>query len=193
MAQVRAFISINLAGSLHRTLTEVIEKFSAARASVKWVEPENAHLTLKFLGNVEEERLPEVFDACEQAVKGIGPIDMEVRAVGCFPNKNRPRIVWLGIEKGAERVKELQRRVESELERIGFPKEDREFKTHLTIGRVKGKQGISRLCQLLEEERNIFLGSMRTEKVSVMKSQTLPKGPVYTELRAVALEGEGRT
>ncbi len=189
MATVRTFIAINLAGSLHKTLSEVIEKFSASKASVKWVEPENAHLTLKFLGNVDEPRLPEVFGACQKAVEGFGPIDLEVRAVGCFPNLNRPRIVWLGIEKGAEQIRRLQQEIETELERIGFPKEDREFKTHLTIGRVKGKQGISRLCQLLEEEKNVFIGSMRAEKVSVMKSQTLPRGPVYTELNAIPLKG----
>lgn len=189
MATVRTFIAINLAGSLHKTLSEVIEKFSASKASVKWVEPENAHVTLKFLGNVDEERLPDIYNACELAAAGFKPVNLEVRAVGCFPNLSRPRIVWLGIQKGADEIKWLQKKIESELERIGFPKEDREFKTHLTIGRVKGKQGISRLCRLIEQEENVFIGSMRAEKISVMKSHTLPKGPVYTELKAIPLTG----
>jgi len=187
MPVVRTFIAINLHGSLHHTLTELVERFASSKASVKWVAPENTHLTLKFLGNVEEDRLPEVCAACERAAAGFGPIELEMKAVGCFPNIKRPRIVWLGIEKGAEEVKKLQQMVESELERIGFPKEEREFKAHLTIGRVKGRQGISNLCRLLEEERNIFIGSMRADKISVMKSKTLPSGPVYTELKAIPL------
>ena len=188
MAPVRTFVAITLDGSLHNTLHEVIEKFAASKASVNWVAPQNVHVTLKFLGNVEEERLPAIFSACEKAAEGFSPIDLEVRAVGCFPTLARPRVVWLGLEKGKEAVRELQRSVERELELIGFPKEEREFTAHLTIGRVKGKQGISRLCRLLEEERNIFIGSMRAASISVMKSKTLPSGPVYTELKAVPLQ-----
>lgn len=187
MAPIRTFIAIKLDGSLHNTLNEVIEKFAASKASVKWVAPENVHITLKFLGNVEEDRLPDIFSACEKAAEGFSPIDLEVRAVGCFPTLARPRVVWLGLEKGTEAVKELQRSIEHELEVIGFPKEDREFRAHLTIGRVKGKQGISRLCRLIEEERNVFIGLMRTNTVSIMKSKTLPSGPVYTELKSIPL------
>ncbi len=185
MATVRTFIAINLGNTLQRTLSEVIDKFASSKASVRWVAPEIAHLTLKFLGNVEEARLPEVFAACHRAVEGFDPIELELRAVGCFPNMKRPRVVWLGIEKGAEDVKRLQQRVESELEMIGFPKEERQFRAHLTIGRVKGQQGMSHLCRLLEEERNVFIGSMRADKISVMKSKTLSTGPVYTELEAI--------
>ncbi len=188
MPVVRTFIAINLDGSLHHTLTEVVERFASSKASVKWVAPENTHITLKFLGNVDEDRLAEVYAACEIAAEGFGPIDLEMKAIGCFPSLKRPRIVWLGIEKGAEDVKRLQQKVEAGLERIGFPNEEREFKAHLTIGRVKGRQGISNLCRLLEEDRNIFIGSMRADKISVMKSKTMPSGPVYTELKAIPLQ-----
>jgi 2'-5' RNA ligase len=187
MAAVRTFVAITLHGSLHETIGDIIDKLSASNAKVKWVEPENVHLTLKFLGNVEEERLPEVYEACERAAKGAGPIDLEMRALGCFPDVKNPRIVWLGIERGADVVKQLQERVESELRAIGFPKEDRPFRAHLTLGRVKGKQKLAVLCRLLDEKRNIFVGSMRAEKISVMKSKTLPTGPIYTELKAIPL------
>ena len=187
MPVVRTFVAIKLHGSLHNTLSEVVEKFASSKASVKWVAPENTHVTLKFLGGVEESRLPEVYAACEKAAAGSKPIDLEMKAVGCFPSMKRPRVVWLGIEKGAEEVKRLQQKIENELGRIGFPREEREFTAHLTIGRVKGKQGISNLCRLLEAERNIFIGSMQAETISVMKSETLPSGPVYTELRAIPL------
>ncbi|RJP69889.1 MAG: RNA 2',3'-cyclic phosphodiesterase [Candidatus Abyssobacteria bacterium SURF_17] len=188
MANVRTFIAVNLGSSLHEKLAEVLEKFASSKASVKWVTPENAHLTLKFLGNVEESRLPDVSAACKRAVQGSKPVDIEVRAVGCFPTMKRPRVVWLGIQKGADELKELQHKVEAELERVGFPREDREFKAHLTIGRVKGQQGLSRLCQLIEAERGIFIGPMCVEKISIMKSQLRPAGPIYTELEAIPLE-----
>lgn len=188
MASVRTFIAINLDDALHAALAEAIEKFASSKASVKWVPPHNAHLTLKFLGNVEEARLPEVFAACESAARDFPPIELALGTIGCFPNMKRPRIVWLGMEKGADEVKQLQHNVESELKRIGFPKEDRKFKAHLTIGRVKKQQGLSRLSQLIEEDRDIFIGSMRAEKISVMKSKVLPGGPVYTELKAIPLQ-----
>lgn len=188
MGTVRTFIAIMLDGSLHNTLTEVVEKFASSKASVKWVAPENTHVTLKFLGNVDEERLPEICAACERAAEGFGHIELEMKAVGCFPDMNRPKVVWLGIEKGTEQVERLQEKVEAELERIGFAREERGFTAHLTIGRVKGRQGISNLCRLLEEERNVFIGSMRADKISVMKSKTLPTGAVYTELKAIPLE-----
>ena len=187
MAAVRTFVAITLHGSLHNTLSEIVSKLSSANAKVKWVKPENVHLTLKFLGNVEEERLPEVFSACERAAEGVSPIDLEMRALGCFPDTKSPRIVWLGIERGVEAVKRLQERVENEFTAVGFSREEKAFKAHLTIGRVKGKQGMSRLCRLLEEERNIFVGVMHAEKISVMKSKTLPAGPVYSEMKAIPL------
>ena len=189
MAQIRVFIAIPLDGSLHTTLTEVVEKFALSKASVKWVAPENTHVTLKFLGSVDDEKdLPGVFAACERAAEGFAPIELEMRAVGCFPDMNRPRVVWLGIEKGAEQVERLQKKVENELQRIGFEREERGFTAHLTIGRVKSQKGINNLCRLLEEDRNVFIGSMRANKISVMKSKTLPTGAVYTELKAIPLK-----
>jgi 2'-5' RNA ligase len=187
MAAIRTFISVNLDAALHDSIDTLIKKLSASNAGVKWVAPDNVHLTLKFLGNIEERRLPEIYAACERAVAEAEPIELDVCAMGCFPNMNRPRVVWVGIEKGAEALHQLQRRLEDELDKIGFPREDRKFKAHLTIGRVKKQKGISRLCQLIEEEREIALGSMRAEKISVMKSKTLPTGPIYTELRTVPL------
>ena len=189
MARVRVFVAILLDGSLHTTLTEVVEKFALSKAGVKWIAPENTHITLKFLGAVDDEKdLPDVFAACERAAEGCAPIDLEMRAVGCFPDMNHPRVVWLGIEKGAQQVERLQEKVEDELERIGFKREKRGFTAHLTIGRVKSQKGINNLCRLLEEDRNVFIGTMRAEKISIMKSDTLPTGAVYTELKAIPLE-----
>ena len=188
MAAVRTFIAIMLDASLYNALTEVVEKFHSSKASVKWVIPENTHVTLKFLGNVEEDRLPEIFAACERAAEGSTPFDIEIKTVGCFPNSKRPKVVWLGIGKGINRAKGLYQKIEAELEGVGFSREKRGFKAHLTIGRVKGRQGISDLCSMLEDSSDVLIGSMHAEKISVMKSKTLPSGPVYTELKAIRLK-----
>lgn len=190
MAAVRTFVAILLDDSLRKSITEIIGKLSTSKAKVKWVEPENVHVTLKFLGDVEEERLPEVYAACERAAAGVGPINLEMRSIDCFPNRKNPRIVWLGVERGAEAVKRLQGRVESELAQIGFSADDKQFRAHLTIGRVKGKERLSMLGRLLDKEKNVLIGSMRAEKVSVMKSKLLPSGPEYTELKAIPLSAE---
>jgi 2'-5' RNA ligase len=185
MAAVRTFIALNLDGSLLESIKKVIEKLASSKAGVKWVAPQNVHLTLKFLGNVEEARLPDIYAACERAASGSEPMELEIRQLGCFPNSKRPRVVWLGIEKDSEALIQLQNKVEHELELVGFPSENRKFTAHLTIGRVKGQQGISKLCQLIEEENNIFVGSMRADNFSVMKSRLLPSGPIYSELKAI--------
>jgi len=187
MAVVRTFIAIKLDGSLHGLIEKLINKLASSKAGVKWVVPQNIHVTLKFLGNVEESRLPDVYAACERAAAGSEPMELEIRTMGCFPGLNRPRVVWVGIEKGQEAVKQLQKKVEQELAIIGFPKEDRKFQAHLTIGRVKDQKATGGLRNLIEEEQNVFIGSMRAEKFSVMKSRTLPAGPVYEELMAVPL------
>jgi 2'-5' RNA ligase len=187
MAAVRTFVALTLDGSLHGPIQNLIEKLASSGAVVKWVVPHNIHVTLKFLGNVEESRLPDVYAACERAAAGSEPIDLEVKTLGCFPNPNRPRVVWVGIEQGSEAVGQLQKKVDRELERVGVPREKKKFKAHLTIGRVKNQKDISKLRHLIEEERNIIIGSMRAEKISVMKSKTMPAGPIYTELKAVPL------
>lgn len=188
MAVVRTFIALKLDDSLHESIRKVIEKLACSKAGVKWVVPQNVHLTLKFLGNVEEGRLPEIYAACQRAASGSKSMELEIRKLGCFPNSRRPRVVWLGIEKDSEALRHLQKKVERELEFIGFPRENRKFRAHLTIGRVKGQQGVSKLSQLIEEENNIFVGSMRADNFSVMKSRLLPDGPIYTELKAIPFQ-----
>jgi 2'-5' RNA ligase len=187
VAAIRTFIAIMLDASLHGRLTEVVESLATSGASIKWVSPENTHITLKFLGNVDEARLPEIFAACRRAADGPIPFDIEMKTVGCFPDSRRPKVVWLGIGKGVEKVKELNQSIEAELESVGFSLEERAFRAHLTIGRVKGRQGIPGFCHMLEDKSDVIIGSMRAEKISVMKSKTLPSGPVYTELEAIRL------
>jgi 2'-5' RNA ligase len=187
MAAVRTFIAVTLDASLQPPIEALINKLATSRAGVKWVAPHNIHVTLKFLGNVDENRLPDVYAACERAAVGSEPIDLEIKTLGCFPGLKRPRVVWVGIEKGQDAIKQLQKKVEQELARIGFPKEDRKFQAHLTIGRVKDQKAVGGLRPLIEEEQNVVIGSMRVEKFSVIKSKTLPTGPVYEELKAVPL------
>ncbi|HID10750.1 MAG TPA: RNA 2',3'-cyclic phosphodiesterase [Candidatus Latescibacteria bacterium] len=187
MAQVRTFVAVDISDEARRSVQDLEDELRRYRADVRWVAPENLHLTLKFLGEIEEERLEEVFFGVEEAVSGVGPFQMVLEGLGGFPGLGRPRVLWVGVSEGAGELRDLAERVEGSLERRGFPREGRPFSPHLTIGRVRQPSG--RLGQLTAVMREKDFGpeEVRVEEVKVMKSELMPSGAVYTTLRSFAL------
>jgi 2'-5' RNA ligase len=138
MALIRSFIAIELPEALKRELTE-LEAILKARSLpvVRWVDPYGIHLTLKFLGDVPEEKIEEIMMAMEESAVGIAPFQLEVRDVGAFPNLNRVQVVWVGVKGELNKLAQLQQQVEANMEQLGFPREGRAFSPHLTLGRLR--------------------------------------------------------
>src|SRR3990167_2243722 len=134
---MRSFIAIELTNEIKDELAQIQARLKYSGADVKWVEKNNIHLTLKFLGEVSEDRTKAVVSVLDDIAKGSKPFEMTIRDIGAFPKIDYPRVVWVGLDKGASESKEITQRIEEELERSGFERESRAFSPHLTIGRVR--------------------------------------------------------
>ncbi len=157
---------------------------------MKWVEPHNLHLTLKFLGNVHENEIAEVCRAVEQGAAAVEPFELELRGAGAFPNSARPRTVWLGAGAGTEEMVVLHDRVEAALAELGYREEHRRFQSHLTIGRVRGAgPGIAELGKLIQQQADFQAGRLDVGQLTVFSSKLTPDGPIYDVLSTAPLSG----
>ena len=199
MSTVRTFIAIKLTPEVHHVLERVQQHLRQVEGGGvgRWTRTEGIHLTLKFLGETPEGSLKGVYDAVRRAATGHGPFDLILRDVGCFPNARRPRVIWVGVAEETGQLPRLKQALESELARLGYPKEGRTFTPHLTLARVK--QG-ARLGEVEALGRSVahyqpgMLARMPVDQITVIKSDLRPEGAVYTDLCTVPLtEGSART
>lgn len=187
---VRAFLAVPISPTAKVALKNVVRLLSAdAPRGVRWVDPEAIHLTLKFLGNVESSRVTDITTAMRRATQGAPQFRLRLSGVGTFPNGNRPRVLWAGVNGDLEPLQELQRRVEDALADVGFPREGRPFSPHLTLGRVRD--------QASGEERKRISAAMLAaspaaaldatepwlvETLCLVESHLSPEGATYTTL-----------
>jgi 2'-5' RNA ligase len=184
---MRTFVAVELSEDVRRALRDVQARLRASGADVKWVEEENLHLTVKFLGEVQDERLVNVIAAMRLAVASLTTFSVSIGGIGAFPSLTRPRVVWAGLQAGGEPFKALRERVETAMDDIGFPREGRAPHPHVTLGRVRDPRRLKRLPELLKAEPTETLGTMTVEKLTVMASQLSPKGPRYTPIEYVGI------
>lgn len=190
MEKVRTFIAIKLTPEIISNISGVQEELKKSVIEVKWVKPENIHLTLKFLGHITPEELEKVKLATRETLKPFAPFEVSVSGLGAFPKIEYPRVIWVGIDKGKKELTKIASRIEENLAKIGFAKEKRGFSPHLTLGRIKSLKGGERLIETFTKLKASNLGSMRVTKISIMKSELKPLGPVYTSLEEIDLKGE---
>ncbi len=184
---MRAFIAVNLSEELRRQLAEAQDGLRRSGADVKWVRPEGIHITLKFLGWVEDDRVLQVGDAVAAAVSGARAFRLGLEGMGSFPSAAAPRVIWVGVKEGAQQLADLARRVEDALEPLGFAREERPFSPHVTIGRCRSPRGRQELVKLVEQEHERRFGEMEVVRVELMRSDLHPAGPTYTTQREFAL------
>ncbi|MGB8657513.1 MAG: RNA 2',3'-cyclic phosphodiesterase [Candidatus Zixiibacteriota bacterium] len=185
---MRTFIAIELPERIKKKIEELQAPFKKTNAFVSWVKPANIHVTLKFLGEVPEEKIEEVFSAIEQAVKEASRFSLSLKGTGAFPDFRRPRVIWIGTLSGEKELSHLAARVEDEMEKIGFAREQRGFSAHFTIGRVKSPKNIEKLIELVKSA-DFSTGEIEVNEVVVMRSQLHPAGAIYTPLKKVPLTG----
>ncbi|MEM2866172.1 MAG: RNA 2',3'-cyclic phosphodiesterase [Candidatus Hadarchaeales archaeon] len=183
---MRTFVALEISEEVRERLVRFQQKLLQGWASLKLVEPQNLHLTLKFLGEVEEGRLGEVEEALRRGCSGASPFTMEVKGTGVFPSPQYVRVVWAGVGEGWERVSSLQRDVDRELGRLGFPR-DTEFVPHLTLARVKSVKDRGGFLRVVEGGRKEEFGRVEVREIHLKKSVLTPKGPIYETLRTFHL------
>ncbi len=185
-SSLRLFVAVTLPAEIRDQLAEVQGRLRAAQADVGWVRPENIHLTLKFLGEIDRKRVDRIRAALAEAAASAAPFVLTLSGVGTFGG-SLPRVVWVGVTEGAPRLADLARRVEVGLGRAGVPKERREFSGHLTLGRVRSPRNVERLRAALAAEPATPIGTVRVGEFVLMQSQLQPGGSIYTALQRYGL------
>jgi 2'-5' RNA ligase len=178
---MRLFIAVNLPSEVRQRLAAVQDRLRSAQADVSWVRAENMHATLKFLGETEESRLDRIRPALVEVARGKAPFPIRVSGLGSFGGRV-PRVVWVGIEAGAEPLSGLAKDVEAAMARLGFPREKRGFSAHLTLGRVRSPRNAAALLAALGQADAGPFGTVVVTQFDLMQSELRPTGSVYTVL-----------
>ncbi|MFC1590797.1 RNA 2',3'-cyclic phosphodiesterase, partial [Candidatus Omnitrophota bacterium] len=156
-------------------------------ADIKWVRKNSIHMTLKFLGNVADDGINDVKAAMDEAVGQSKSFDMVLEGIGAFPKPSFPRVIWVGVEKGQTEAAEIAKILEDTLEVLGFAKEDRPFRTHITLGRVrspKNKEALKDKVETIKIEKPLL---QRVNSIILFKSDLTQQGPIYTKIHASPL------
>jgi RNA 2',3'-cyclic 3'-phosphodiesterase len=179
---VRAFVAVGLPEPVRTLLQTLQERLGRGALPVRWVPPENVHLTLKFLGEIPEADVSRVSDVLAAAARGSGPISLTARGLGVFPAPRRPKVIWVGVGGNTGTLADLQRRLDTGLVSAGIPAERRAFHAHLTLGRVKGRLDGSRLGRSMDRLCNFDPVPFCADRVVLFQSILKPSGAEYSEL-----------
>jgi RNA 2',3'-cyclic 3'-phosphodiesterase len=184
---IRAFVAVKLDSPLVRKLCELAAELKADLPGVRWVPPENLHLTLKFLGAVNEERIEGIAKGLAEALRDFPRFSIHAKGLGVFPDLRRARVLWVGLQ-GAS-LGELAAQIETALESAGFARETRAFAPHLTIGRWRQYDGSPvKLRQELERSKEREFGSSPVEEIILFQSVLRRQGAVYHPLKLFPLK-----
>jgi 2'-5' RNA ligase len=186
---LRTFVAVEMSSEVRARARQLVGLLQAAGAKVTWVKPEAMHLTLKFLGEVDLIDIPAVCDAVNGAVVDLPPFEIVVSGAGAFPASGRPRTIWLGVSQGSDELIELHDRVERALAKLGFRQENRRFRPHLTLGRVRGDRDLRELGQLVVEHADYVGGVASVDEVVVFSSELEADGPIHEPLAVAPLNG----
>src|SRR5690349_18580961 len=181
--QWRVFCAFELPESLRVRIKEHAQGVREAipDAAASWSRPENIHLTMKFFGNVDQAKAPVISDVLARVAKEFSPIEIVVGGTGVFPRPSRPQVLWIGIDDRTAALANLQKRLEDECAREGFPKEDRAFRPHLTIARIRKPQNAKQLAEAHLETKFVSTNVVLDELV-LFRSELSPKGSRYTPI-----------
>ncbi|MDE3018842.1 MAG: RNA 2',3'-cyclic phosphodiesterase [Nitrospirota bacterium] len=199
---IRAFLAVELPVEIRQALalvqTDVKNRISrelSPRMRLQWVRPESVHLTVKFLGDIQETQVHDLQSVVGEALRSVAPFSIEVAGLGVFPDMHAPRVLWVGLVGRAgiggppTALLQLVNMVETSVEPLGYPPETRPFNPHLTLARIKeGSKEVGRaIARIGLLEREVPLGQLEVSRVALMRSELKPSGSVYTTLWEIPL------
>ncbi len=183
----RLFVAIEVEDS--STLSRIVEtrdRISGLGADLKPVEDENIHLTLRFLGEVDETLIPSIYRAVDE-LSVYGSFTMRVKGLGAFPSIDNPRVIWVGVSDGSEILRSMRSALDKGLRGLRIYEDEHGFHPHITIARIKGRSNLHLVSRFIEENLDLELGLSPVTRVVLKKSTLTPRGPVYSDLRVVSL------
>ena len=188
---IRAFIAVDLAPATIANIATAIEQLRPRIGGIRWVVPNNFHLTLKFLGDIDESKVEPIGAALGDALRPFPRCTINAKGLGVFPNSKRPRVLWVGLEGPG--LIPLTARVESALVPLGFAPDERAFTPHLTIGRWRqGDRAGKTLEHELQRWSNYEFGISQADEVILFQSVLKPSGAIYSRLKVIALKHDGQ-
>lgn len=176
----RGFIAVDI----HATadIKVLLDDLLETGAELNMVRPENIHITVKFLGDTQEELIPEINSKIEGILKEEEPFRIKLKGVGAFPKLDYMKVIWIGVEE-VEELSRIAHRIEEELVPIGFPRENRSFSPHITVARVRGGRNKNRLKAVVSDYESHEFGELKVNKIILKRSELKSEGPEYFDLR----------
>jgi 2'-5' RNA ligase len=180
---MRVFLAIDINESVKREMENIIKKLKRLGANARWVRPDNAHITIKFFGEISESEIELIMEKIKEGIADIIDFNIAVEKLGVFPEYGKnPRVVWAGVRVGKE-LEKLYNELNKRFSKIGFPEEHKEFKPHLTLCRIKNSSGLSGLKKGIAENENHSFGEISVDNIILYKSELTSNGPVYSIIR----------
>ncbi|WP_415953143.1 RNA 2',3'-cyclic phosphodiesterase [Methanobrevibacter woesei] len=181
MSKIRAFLAIDLKEEFKPQIKEIIEDFKTLNTDIMFVEVENLHFTLKFFGDVDENKINQISEIVSNTLEGFDPFNLKIQGCGAFPNLNHIKVIWLGTEENTI-LNSLHNDLDEEFSKIGFKKDFR-FSNHLTIGRMKSAKNKNQVKEKLNDYKTVEIGEMSIGRISLKKSTLTPNGPIYEDVK----------
>jgi len=185
---LRCFIAIEIPETIRRSIDDSITALKKSGAEVKWVARENIHLTVQFLGETEESLIPKIKEALDKKLSPYSPFYIRICDVGCFPDRKRPRVIWVGVEESRP-LMDLYKDIADAMEGFGYNQEEKAFTPHITIGRVKSGRNMRELLMRLDEVRATRFSDFEVMNITLMKSELKPSGAKYYSLAEIPFGG----
>ncbi len=178
---LRLFIALDLPGEIAEKISRLVRDLSGRLEGVRWTPAPNIHLTLKFLGQVETENIPQIRECLDRTAGRHLPLAVSLGGLGAFPGGRNPRVIWTGVGEGREKLAGLAEDLDRGLAELGFPREARNYTPHLTLGRVKNGRSFSATVfqREIERRRRDSLGSFNGNMIVLFQSTLTPKGSIH--------------
>ena len=181
------FLAIDIPARIREALEKIQNDFKALNLDAAWVKPGNIHLTLKFLGDTESLKIPEIKESMKQVAISAPRFSMAMGEIGVFPNPSRPRVLWVGVEERQGHLITLHQQIEKGMAAIGFAEETRKFSSHLTLGRIKSSRGGRALQRKLASRGPVDAEPFEVSSFVLLQSELTPQGSIYTSLQEFTL------
>jgi RNA 2',3'-cyclic 3'-phosphodiesterase len=187
---IRAFLAIDPPENILQAMSRLQEKLKREIGGrISWTKPQGQHLTLKFFGDISSEDVKNICTAVQNRIVSGQSLNLKIEKIGVFPDARRPRVIWCGLAGNLEKLITLQNKLDGDFAALGFPAEDRSFKAHLTLGRIKDTHGLTGISEALTKYNAFAAGEFNCTELILFQSRLTPQGPVYTKLAEFALCG----
>jgi 2'-5' RNA ligase len=187
---IRAFLAIDPPENILQAMSRLQEKLKREISGrISWTKPQGQHLTLKFFGDISTEDVKNICSAVQNGATSEQSLNLKIEKLGVFPGARRPLVIWCGVTDDVEKLSGLQKQLDSDFAGIGFPRENRPFRAHLTIGRIKDPSGLTGISEALTKYNAFAAGEFSCKELILFQSRLTPQGAIYTKLAEFALSG----